>query len=118
MSEEKKKPAKKLHVDTLHIHANEIVLHQNTPEGQSTQDQGQGGFQQIPRDFWGFPIRQAQPQPQAQPAAQAEEGSGEEEQTEQPTNEGANTEAEAEGQNQPQPEGQQGPPQGPPFGWI
>lgn len=127
MSEEKKKPvAKKLYVDTLHIHAKEIVLHQNTPDGQPEQEQNQGGFQQPPRDFWGFPVRQAQqpPQtqqrPQAQSATPAEEGN-EKEQGEQQGEQTSNKDATSDGageQAQKQSEGQQGPSQGPPFGWI
>jgi|GEM_PF-1593699 len=126
--EEKKKPAaKKLYVDTLHIHAKEIVLHQNTPEGQPAQEQSQGGLQQMPRDFWGFPVRQSQQPPQTQQQSQAqptapttEAGNGkerEEQQGEQASNKDANSEGIGE-QVQNQSEGQQDRPQGPPFGWI
>lgn len=97
MSEDKKKTTKQpktLHVDTLHIHANEIVLHQDQPEGGAGPQQQQT---QVPRDFWGFPIRQMQ-------APQASEENTEEE-------------APAEGTENNEGE-QQGPPQGPPPGWI
>ena len=55
MAEDKKKAAKPktLHVDTLHIHAKEIVLHQDG-QGQAPDPRA------FPRDFWGFPIRQVQ----------------------------------------------------------
>ncbi|MFC4620149.1 hypothetical protein ACFO4N_15655 [Camelliibacillus cellulosilyticus] len=66
MSEEKKKStkqARELHVDTLHIHAKEIVLHQDgaTQVGAGMVPQ-QPAQQQPPiqRDFWGFPVRPMQ----------------------------------------------------------
>jgi len=92
MSEEKKK-SKTLHVDTLHIHANEVIFHQERPEGAGPErgaaDPGNGP--QIPRDFWGFPVRPLQA-PQANEENAAEENAGGE------NNEGAQ--------------------QGPPPGWI
>ena len=95
MSEDKKKTTKQpktLHVDTLHIHANEIVLHREQPETATGSQQQM----QIPRDFWGFPIR---PMPNPQGSEEnAEAGAA----TESNENDGA----------------QQGPPQGPPPGWI
>lgn len=104
MSEEKKKTTKQpktLHVDTLHIHANEIVLHQDQADGGGNAGQQQQPQQmQIPRDFWGFPIRPMQAQQQA-----GEENTGEAaEATETENNEGAQQ--------------GQGPQQGPPPGWI
>lgn len=98
MSEDKRRSSKQpktLHVDTLHIHANEVVFHQERPEGGHIPGPGGAGPQQmqIPRDFWGFPIR-----PMQNPEAGEENGEN------------------AEGRNE---EGaQQGQQQGPPPGWI
>jgi hypothetical protein len=93
MSEDRRRSSKQhktLHVDTLHIHANEVVFHQERrPEDGPGQQQNQ-----IPRDFWGFPIR-----PMLNP------------QTGEENNEGA----EAGNENE---SGEQRPQQGPPPGWI
>jgi len=113
MSEGKKKK-RELHVDTLHIHANEVVFH--TPDGRTVPftgpftfpftppggtpagapggtDDAQGNAPQGPqRDFWGFPLP---PMPQAQGNAAPP---------------GDNTDG--------NPNNQQGTQQGPPPGWI
>ncbi|GGH83941.1 hypothetical protein JOD43_000774 [Pullulanibacillus pueri] len=124
MSEEKKKQVKQLRVGTLHIHADEIVLHQ--PEGSSSPNVQQGQnptFQgPIARDFWGFPIRQVQApqaqQPQAQEEASEEvKGEGVESNQEK-TDETDDVKNEQESTTEQEaPQAPQGP-QGPPFGWI
>ncbi|MGV3467354.1 MAG: hypothetical protein ACO1OT_18945 [Heyndrickxia sp.] len=102
MSEEnEKKKTKTLHVDTLHIHANEVVFHQERPEGAAGPFAGPfgaapfagptgpvnagnapegpaegpgNGPQQIQRDFWGFPIRPMQAPGNQENAGEGGEG--------------------------------------------
>ncbi|MBM7644053.1 hypothetical protein JOD45_000244 [Scopulibacillus daqui] len=121
MSEEKKK-SKTIHVDTLHIKANEIILHQDPQEGAGPnvqgpmqgqqqgpgQVQGQPGMppQFMPRDFWGFPIRQFPVQQQQQQEEQTEENAQEAQENQNQDENNQNPQNQDGGQNQPpQPRG-------------
>ena len=56
MAEEKK--PRRLHVDTLHVYADNVVIHHEPREGQN--NDAAAGAQVPQRDFWGFPIQQQQ----------------------------------------------------------
>ncbi len=61
MTEDNKRSSKTIHVDTLHIKANEVIIHQERHDGRNNWQQNQNQPpQHIERDFWGFPIPQAQ----------------------------------------------------------
>ncbi|TCP19510.1 hypothetical protein EV207_16215 [Scopulibacillus darangshiensis] len=119
MSDENKKKPKTIHVDKLHIKANEIVIHH---EGEAAQggprpnEQQQENMQQPPiqRDFWGFPIyrqeEQAEPEVQEVQDGQEENANVNEEE-----NAGENQEANQEGNQEGNQEENR-----PPFGgsWI
>lgn len=61
MTEDNKRSSKRsktIHVDTLHIRANEVIIHQEHHEDRNSRPQNRPHH--IERDFWGFPIPQVQ----------------------------------------------------------